>query len=212
MFRELVRLINKRRIRGLVFLLMAIVTAVMTFFVKDVIMEQFVSILSLVFDVLAINRIFFSEDFKKNSINYIRKVILRLSEKVINALTKLFGKMNMFSDKKFKRLSIIRDYKDSIEKLDYNSKDKIKRKKRKKYKNMTNVEKTRFLYEKKVNGAIKKGIKIEKNMTPIESSNKMIQKEYIEKPDIVLADTYNLARYNDEADITNIMVENIKKI
>ena len=35
MFKELLRLMNKRRISGLVFLLMAIMTAVMTFFIKD---------------------------------------------------------------------------------------------------------------------------------------------------------------------------------
>lgn len=211
MISELIKLINKRRLKGLFYLLMAIVTASMTFLKLDPITHQIVSLASLFFDVLAIKRIFFTKDIKKGRPSY-KKTLMRLSEMVIKVINKLLEKVTMLFEKKFKGLGVIRDYNDSIEKLDIKSKNKTKKKKRKKYKNMDNIERIRFLYEKKVNGAINKGIKIEKNMTPIESNNKMIQKEYIEKSDIVLAYTYNLARYNDEADITNTMVENIKKI
>lgn len=129
---------------------------------------------------------------------------------VFKFIKKVMDKLSLSHGKSFKTVKMIKGYNDVTEKAGGDYADKKKKKKHKRYKYMDNVEKVRFLYEKRVTGAIKNGIEIEESMTPIEAGDIMAREKYMKDNNDILIETYNQARYDDKSVITDDMVKKIQ--
>ncbi len=158
--------------------------------------------------LVAVDLIFLSPlliaDKAKFLISSIRKVIRKIVQK-------LKDKFSLNANGIYKGARIAKEYVDVKEKIPSFAK-KAAKKRRKKYKDMDNIEKIRFLYEKKIAGAMKKGIKIEETMTPNETGNVLVAHKYMNNEGMELIDNYNIARYDDEAVMTDDVVERVKRL
>lgn len=143
-------------------------------------------------------------DKAKFLISSIREVIRKIVQK-------LKDKFSLNANGIYKGARIAKEYVDVKEKIPSFEK-KAAKKRRKKYKDMDNIEKIRFLYEKKITGAMKKGIKIEENMTPGEAGKMLVERKYMNNEGMELIDNYNIARYDDEAVMTDDVVERVKRL
>lgn len=143
-------------------------------------------------------------DKAKFLISSIREVIRKIVQK-------LKDKFSLNANGIYKGARIAKEYVDVKEKIPSFEK-KAAKKRRKKYKDMDNIEKIRFLYEKKITGAMKKGIKIEETMTPNETGNVLVAHKYMNNESMELIDKYNIARYDEEAVMTDDVVERVKRL
>jgi hypothetical protein len=161
-----------------------------------------------------VKRLFFSIHPKKAGKKLLKKaenVIKTLFEIVMKIADKLREKFSINSSGSYKLTHMAKGYVDTKEKIGAAS-GKRGRKKRKKYKDMNNIEKIRFLYEKKVTGAVKKGIEIEKSLTPNETGERMVERKYMKENGMELIKRYNAARYDDAAEIADEMVERVRGV
>lgn len=138
-------------------------------------------------------------------------LISSIREAIRKIVQKLKDKFSLNANGIYKGARIAKEYVDVKEKIPSFTK-KASKKRRKKYKDMDNIEKIRFLYEKKITGAMKKGIKIEENMTPGEAGNMLVARKYMNNEGMELIDNYNIARYDDEAVMTDDVVERVKRL
>ena len=132
--------------------------------------------------------------------NFIRKIVRRIKEKFS------FGTNGIY-----KGARMAKGYVDVKEKVAA-GKGKTIRRKKKKYRDMDNVERVRFFYEKKVTGAMKRGIEVEESKTPNETGVMLVSCRYMKNESMELIEKYNFARYDDEAVVTDDMVERVKRL
>ena len=128
-----------------------------------------------------------------------------------NVIKKIKEKFSFGTNGAYKGPRMANGYVDVKEKAAID-KGKAVRRKKKKYKNMNNVERIRFFYERKVTGAMKSGIEVEESMTPNETGTMLVSHKYMKDESMELIDKYNFARYDDEAVVTDDMVERVKKL
>ncbi len=126
---------------------------------------------------------------------------------VFRAFDALF---NMVAPERTTDLKAIKGYRDN----EISIKAKIKKKKAnyKSYRKMDNREKVQFLYYKTVTKAIRKGFYFKDSDTPREVNGKMINSKYINVDNRQLGEIYNVSKYNDNAEITDVMVDVVKNI
>lgn len=200
---------TKRRITGLVFLAGALITAWAALHTKGF-MQQMLSVLSIFFDMGALYCICISMESERKCAKRIKSFMVSFTRAVFKFIKKVMDKLSLSHGKSFNTVKMIKGYNDVTEKAGGDYADKKKKKKHKRYKYMDNVEKVRFLYEKRVTGAIKNGIEIEESMTPIEAGDIMAREKYMKDNNDILIETYNQARYDDKSVITDDMVKKIQ--
>lgn len=143
-----------------------------------------------------------------NKVGSVARVITKF---IRNIVKRLKDKFSFGTNGIYKGARMAKGYVDVKERAAA-GKGKAVRRKKKKYKNMNNVEKVRYHYEKKITGAMKSGIKIEESMTPNEKGNMLVSHKYMKNESMELIDKYNFARYDEEAVITDDMVERVKRL
>lgn len=201
-------LFTKRRIKGLGYLTVAVITAAGTYYTNGFI-EQILSSVSIICDLQALNYIFTDEGTGRKIGKKIEKIMLRITKALLNFAKRIIEKFSFSNGRSFKGARMAKEYSDIKERTEGGIPGRRKKKKYKRYKYMSNVEKVRFLYDKKVTGAIKKGVPLEEYMTPNEAGRIMMDEKYMKRSENVLIGTYNAARYDDEAVITDEMVDEI---
>ena len=206
---RLIKLLTKRRIKGLILLGISLVLALMTLCTNRFV-EQMLSAVSIVCLLIGLDYILITPELGKKITLVIEEILLFITKKVFYYIRKIISKFSFSNGKSFKGARMIKGYSDITEHINENGSVVKSKKRHKRYKNMDNIEKVRFLYEKKVTGAIKKGVPIEESMTPNEAGETMKTKKYMKKSEDILIGTYNVARYDDEAIITDEMVKRIK--
>lgn len=144
-------------------------------------------------------------------VNKVGKAARAITKFIRNIVRRLMDKFSFGTNGIYKGARLANGYVDVKEKAAV-GKGKAVRRKRKKYKYMDNVERVRYLYEKKVTGAMKSGIEVEESMTPNEIGGMLVVRRYMKNESMELIDKYNFARYDDEAIITDDMVERVKKL
>ncbi|MFG6325752.1 MAG: hypothetical protein K1W00_02770 [Lachnospiraceae bacterium] len=128
-----------------------------------------------------------------------------------NIVRRLMDKFSFGTNGIYKGARLAKGYVDVKEKAAA-GKGKAVRRKKKKYKYMDNVEKVRYHYEKKIAGAVRRGIRIEESMTPNEAGAMLVSEKYMKNESMELIDKYNFARYDEEAVVTDEMVERVKRL
>lgn len=144
-------------------------------------------------------------------VNKVGKVARAITKFIRNIARRLRDKFSFGTNGIYKGARLAKGYVDVKERAEA-GKGKAVRRKKKKYKYMDNVEKVRYLYEKKVTGAMKSGIEVEESMTPNETGDMLVVRRYMKNESKELIDKYNFARYDDEAVITDDMVERVKRL
>lgn len=205
------KIFTRRRITGIFYLVGAVITAVLTLFTEGN-NERALSIISLICDGAALCYIFINDGIGKKIKGGVESIFSTMKKAIIRFAKKLAEKFSMSTGRAFRGKGFIRAYDELHERVGARDSQMRKKKKRKKYKDMDNAEKIRYMYEKKVNGAIKKGVPLNETMTPIEVGDTMVEDGYMKENGSVLIDTYNMARYDDLASISKEQVERAKTI
>lgn len=157
--------------------------------------------------VYLLQNIFEKEKTKKSIKSFLERILLL----VVNFARKILDKSTVIKHMKLRFAGQITGFND--EKISINhSRAKRKKKKYKKYKEMNNIERVRYFYDKKTYSAKKKGVNIELNNTPNEAFEIMKKAKYIKEEGKMLISEYNNARYNDKAEISDEIVEKLRKI
>lgn len=222
---KLKSLFSRRRAAGMCFGAAAVLFAVLSMY-ADYLVCCLCKALCVICILIAIHLIFFSPSVRKALRLGLEEVLIRFTGKILdiaekmmdviaNAIHKIIKKIrDKFSfgtNGSYKGKIMAKGYVDVKERVGVNEK-KGTRRRRKKFKDMDNVEKVRFLYERKMVGAKKSGIKIEESMTPNEAGSMLVKYRHMKNEGMELIDKYNFARYDDEGVITDEMVERVKKL
>lgn len=216
---------NRRRIIGLCAAGFAVLFGVLSEYANY--MLHYVCIgICIAFIITAINLIFLTPSIRKVILNVLEEMLLRFTKRILNIaekivtviaeairkiINKIKEKFSFGTNGAYKGRRMAKDYVDIKERVGVNAR-KNSKKRKKKYKDMDNIERIRFLYEKKVTGAIKSGVKVEESMTPNEAGGMMIEYRHMKSEGMELIDKYNFARYDDEVVITDEMVERVRKL
>lgn len=206
---NLLKLLTKRRIKGLIILFISLVTSTATMFVNKF-AEQMLSAVSIVSLLIALDYILITPEKGRKIVCAIKEILIFVTQKIFDFVKMVISRFSFSNGRSFKATGMIKGYSDTSERINTGSYVTKTKKKHKRYKNMDNIEKVRYLYEKKITGALKRGIPLEESMTPNEAGELMKQRRYMKKSENVLIGTYNFARYDEEALITDEMVKNIK--
>lgn len=206
---RVIKLLDRRRKKGLLFLTAAAVMAALsetdTYFLRDI-----AGLASIACDLAALYYIFITPGAGKRAAKKLETALLRLTRGILRLVKRVMDKLSFSNGRAYRGARMADGYRDTSEKI---SAVRIKpgRKKRRKYKNMDNIEKVRFLYEKKVILSVRHGAQLYECMTPNETGRVMIDGGYMKKSGSILIDTYNEARYDSDAVISDEAVENAKK-
>lgn len=216
---------NRRRVAGLCVGAAAVLFAVLSMY-SNYWVYYLCKTLCVMCILIALYLIFLSPSVRKVLLEILEEVLLRITrrileiaEKIIDVITnairkiikKIKDKFSFGTNGSYKGKRMAKGYVDIKEKVGANGR-KGARKRKKKFKDMDNVEKVRFLYERKMVGAIKNGIRVEESMTPNEAGSMLVKYRHMKNEGMELIDKYNFARYDDEGVITDDMVERVKKL
>lgn len=209
----------KRRTKGYICLSMAVLFAVLTVVYREKYLISMASA-SILFDLLTLNYIFlekiFSEAKKKLSDRFhffmevFAGIVILATKKTVGIFKRIAAKLSLSGGRGYRGSNLAKGYYDYSEKIEKGKVARVKRK-RKRYKNMDNREKIRYLYDRKLTEAEKKGAAFTGDMTPLETEAVMLEKRYMSEKQHIIIAGYNEARYNDEAQIGDEMVDMVKK-
>lgn len=197
---------TKRRISGIVFLLFSIINAILIqFILKNAEVKKILELITWLFLYISVDRIFFEKGKTLRIIISLRGTALKLMKYIQKkiSIASIRGKTN----EKF-----IKGYKDFSDKIDGAYKYKKRKKKHKKYKLMSNKEKIRFQYEKRLLYSIKKGFQFKSFLTPNEVGKELKENKNIKKDSGELIKIYNKVRYDDKSDIDNETVKSVENM
>lgn len=216
---------NRRRMAGLCFAAAAVLFAVLSMYANYWV-YYVCKALCVMCILIALNLIFLSPSIRKILLEVLEEILLRITRRILeiadkiievitNAILKIIkkikDKLSFGTNGSYKGKRMAKGYVDIKEKVGANGR-KGARKRKKKFKDMDNTEKVRFLYERKIAGAIKNGIRVEESMTPNEAGGMLIKYRHMKNESMELIDKYNYARYDDERVVTDEMVERVKKL
>ena len=202
------KIFTKRRIWGVVFLLISVI---LSFYIelvdKTETEKKAAEIITIIFLYLSITHMYFEKNIRTN-------IFLRLKEFVKRRIDKLIKYFEIRKAKKYKDPEFIKGYTDVSTRIQISPFKRKKKNKFKNYKNMNNREKVRFLFYKRVRKEVKRGYLYKDYKTPRENISDMLNDKYLIKNSEEMIDIYNEARYNDKSEVIEdrlFQMENITR-
>lgn len=125
----------------------------------------------------------------------LKKVFERLLSAAVAIANKLRRLFDMGTNSRH-RGNIIRGYEDEISSVEERKAGK-RRKRYKKWRDMDNKERVRFIFAKRMSKRIREGFEYEFSATPYENTERLVASSREEKDIYELTDTYNRARYDE---------------
>lgn len=149
-----------------------------------------------------------------NMTDKVKKVVKKVAEVVFNltvgVIFRVFDALlNMTTANRTGSLKVITGYEDKV--FSVREQKKKRRANYKSYRKMDNREKVRFLYYKAVTKAVRKGFGFREADTPFEVNERLIERKYYKNQETQLGEIYSVGRYDSQCEITDEMVEVMKK-
>jgi hypothetical protein len=135
-----------------------------------------------------------------------REILSGLLGNVIQAVARFFG---MHHGKTYSGPGIIREYQDTAVRI--SRKERKRRYQQKPYRDMDNRERVRYWYGRFLKKQIQKGYRFRPSATPGETGQELLEQKRMTEQNIGIFDRYNEARYHTHAEITEEMVEMMRK-